>query len=111
MGLKAHRHQIQQQQTIANTALSFAAILFMTAIVMGGYLVHKLSDGDGEKIHWHAAILVAAFVVPPTIVVVALLRAAYGSKEKEETSGPALAFAKELVGIIKQAWPGKSGGH
>ena len=103
LGLEEHSHRLNLQRTVASSALAFAALFFMAAIVFGGVLAYKLAGDDGAKIHWHASILVAAFVVPPTVILIALLRAVYDAGAPKDTDGdaaPALAFIKEVLSSV-----------
>lgn len=75
----------------------------MCAALFTGILIYLIAGDRGHEIHWHASILAAAFVVPPTIIMVALLRAVYSSKlEKESDPAPALAFIKEVLSSIAE---------
>lgn len=102
LGLEEHAHRINLQRTLANSALAFVALLFMCAAGFTGVLIYLIAGDSGGEIHWHASILAAAFVVPPTIIMVALLRAVYSKSEKESDPAPALAFIKEVLSSIAE---------
>ena len=99
-GLKEFEHRLSQQKTAATTAIVWATILFMTAMVFGGCFVNALVH-EAENLNWHATIIVGAFVIPPTIILVALIRSVYPPKESDEDlQVPAIAFLKELASAV-----------
>lgn len=99
LGLEEHSHRLRLQTSVTNSALSFVALLFLVAVFFGGALLYLLVEKPGWNIHWHASILVAAFVVPPTVVLVAILRAVYSPKEgeKEQAMMPIFSLIKDAV--------------
>lgn len=79
LGLKEQQHRFSTERTLFNSVLCFAAILYMAAMVFGGILLYSLQTHP--EIHWHASLLIGGFIVPPTVICVALIRGVY-SKEK-----------------------------
>ena len=78
-GIEEHEHRLNLQRSLFNSALLFAFLLYMAGIGMGVYLLILL--GSNPNIHWHAAILVAAFIAPPTIIILALVRGLFQEKK------------------------------
>lgn len=104
IGLREFNHRIHQQLNASNAAIWLAFLLFGFAIFIGACFVYALVAKEMD-LSWHATILVAAFVVPPTILISSLLRAVFRPKDKEEDSTvPALAFIKELTSAIATTW-------
>ncbi|CAN7206457.1 hypothetical protein [Rhizobacter sp. LjRoot28] len=102
LGLEELYHRRSQQLTLLRTALSLVALLFLAAVIFGGVLIHAVLSDPRKDLHWHASILVAAFVVPPTVILIALLRGAYarGSKDPDETLLPMMTLVRETAGTI-----------
>ena len=108
IGLEEHAHRIGLQRTVANSALTFVALLFIVAVVFGGIILYMLMDNPSREIHWHASILVAAYVVPPTVVLVAVLRSVYAATEDEKNQSllPIMSMLKDtaiaIAGMFKK---------
>jgi hypothetical protein len=108
LGLDEHNHRIRLQRTVANSALAFVAMLFMVAVVYGGVILFLLVGDPTAAMHWHASILVAAFVVPPTVVLVAVLRSVYSASEDEKNQSmlPIMTMVKDtaiaIAGMFKR---------
>ncbi len=55
---------------------------------------------SNKDLHWHASILVLAFVVPPTVILIGLMRGVYrsnaSSTDKDEIGIPAVDLTKDL---------------
>jgi hypothetical protein len=99
-GLKEFEHRIGQQKTAAATAIAWATLLFMTAMAFGAAFVYALVH-EAHNLSWHATILVGAFVVPPTIILVALIKSVYQPEKADgDSSVPAISFLKELAAAI-----------
>lgn len=99
-GIEEHKHRLNLQRSLFNTALMFVFLLYLAAILGGGYLLFLL--GSNPNIHWHAAILVAAFVAPPTIIVLALVRGLFTekkdkNKEADSTGVLTADMTKEIM--------------
>ena len=111
IGLSEFNHRVNQQLNVSSAAIRLAVLLFGCAIAIGACFVYALVAKEMD-LSWHATILVAAFVVPPTILISSLLRAVFQPKEKDEDSTvPALAFLKELASAIAAAWKAAKGGQ
>lgn len=118
LGIKEHAHRMDMQQSLFSSALAFAALLYMVAVAMGFIMLWMLNEKP--SLHWHASILVGAFIIPPTIIVVGLMRALFKeqkSKDKEDdsTGVPIADICKEVMkkaldGLVKQEM-GNKGPH
>ena len=104
LGLDEQAHRFSTEKTLFSSAISVAVLLYMTAIVMGVGLVVALQRHP--DIHWHVSLLVASFIVPPTVIFVSLIRAVYKKPEKaaaenddkpEDSSLPALGMMKDFA--------------
>lgn len=108
MGLEEHSHRLRLQTSVTNSAMAFVALLFIVAIVFGFGILYLLVGEPTRSIHWHASILIAAFVVPPTVMLVAILRSVYSASEDEKTQSllPIVSMMKDtavaIAGIFKK---------
>lgn len=105
LALEAHAHKISQQQTVINAALCAIMLLFMVAVSFGAVLLYLLVKHPSWNIHWHASILVATFILPPTVALVALMRSVYVARANSEDRDytPILSFGKEAAEAIFSA--------
>jgi len=84
-----------------------SVLLLVAAIVMAGCMLWLIAHDS--SIHWHSSILVAALTIPPTVIMVAVLRSVFQTtqKDKEEknepTSWPAQEVVKELIKALKES--------
>src|SRR4051812_48002433 len=95
-----HRHKLQRQA--ANVAIAVPVALFLAAGIFAWRILCAFLEGDIE-LDWHVTLFIAAFVVPPTIILMAFTRAAYDSKHERTDSAPVLKFVKEVIDAIKDA--------
>lgn len=88
--------------------MAFVALLFLVAVFYGGVILYLLVGDPSGAVHWHASILVAAFVVPPTVMLVALLRSVYAASEDEKNQSllPVVTMLKDtalaIAGMFKK---------
>lgn len=101
MGLEEHHHRLSLQRSLFNTALGFAALLYLSAIGMGVILIGMLHDKP--SLHWHASILVAAFVIPPTLITVGLMRGIFKDKEEKKDPSASDLANQSIIEIGKEA--------
>lgn len=97
--LDEHRQFYGLRQTVVSWALAFVAALYMAAIAIAVILVYTIAMGEKPDLHWHASLLVAAFVIPPTVVLVALMKGVFRNKEAtkpDETGMPLADLGKEV---------------
>lgn len=98
--LQQWNHSKSQQLTVVASVLVFAALLFISAIIAGLAISSNLFFG--RVIYWHFVFLVVALVVPPTVIVVATLKAVHPeSRHNEAGEIPGIAFIKELCSHLK----------
>lgn len=100
MGLEEHSHRLNLQRSLFSSVLSFAAMLYMVAVAMGFLLIGKLNDN--ANLHWHASLLIAAFVIPPTVLTVGLMRGIFKDKN-EKKDNPEDASHQSILDIGKEA--------
>lgn len=101
--LDEHKYRLSQRQSLFSSAICFVALLFLVAVVYGGFLLVAVLTHPTSNLHWHASILIAAFIAPPTITLIALMRLVYAPEQKEaETPAltPALSMVKEAAGAV-----------
>lgn len=83
------------RQSLFSSAIALCTVLYMAAIIIAIFLVYMLSHKS--DVHWHASLLVAAFVIPPTVIILALMRGVFKStvQEAESTGFPTADFCKD----------------
>jgi membrane protein implicated in regulation of membrane protease activity len=65
-------------------------------IVANGFVI-------GKTVDWHLTLLAAAFAIPATVIVIAIIRSVYASQKQEDTDNlPALNLIKEIVVAVKE---------
>lgn len=109
LGIAESAHRIGTQKSVLNAALALSTVLFMAAIFMALCMLYLIANNP--QIHWHSSILVAALTIPPTVVMVAVLRAVFRVAQKdqekpekeESTSWPTQEVAKELISAVREA--------
>ena len=107
LGIEESAHRIGAQKTAINAAITMSVLLLMAAIAMAGCMLWLTAHDS--SIHWHSSILVAALTIPPTVIMVAVLRSVFQitQKDKEEkseaTPWPAQEVVKELIKALKQS--------
>jgi hypothetical protein len=89
------------QLTLFNSAIMLSILMFVFAGILAIAIVTK----DSNKLDWHLPLLAAAFVVPPTLILIAIIRAIYPSSAKSDDKDnlPALNLVKEIAVAIKEA--------
>ena len=96
LGISESRHRIGVQTSVFQAVLTFSAMMYMATMAVTACLVYMLAENPG--IHWHASLLIAALAVPPTVMMVALLRAVFQTeKEKQEKDDRAVFPAHEMI--------------
>lgn len=100
-GAEEHRHRLNLQRSLFSSGLAFAALLYMTALAMGFILLYMLNQNP--DIHWHASLLIAAFVIPPTIIVLGLVRSIFGDKKQKDDDAIGVPIADMTKEVMKKA--------
>lgn len=78
-------------------AMTLAFLLFANKIVC-------IIEKNSGLIDWHILLLGSGLIVPPTIIMFALIRRAYPSKanKKEDDELPSAGLLKEITGMVKE---------
>lgn len=92
-----------RQRHLFISTIVISVLLFIFAAFLAGVIVCKATDAN--KFDWHLPLLAAAFVVPPTLILMAIIRAIYPSSAKADDKDnlPALNLVKEIAVAIKEA--------
>jgi hypothetical protein len=99
------QHRRGQELTISSSAIALAALLFIAAVSFGLITVFKVSDSAADRtVDWHVLFVPLAFVIPPTVIIVALIRSIYSrSKHGSDADDlPALSLVKEIAIALKE---------
>lgn len=100
LGLEEQAHRVGLQKTAFKAALWVAGVLLACAVVLAGGTAWLYASR--ERFDWHAALLVAAFLIPGTVVTVTLLRAAFPKvSNKDEDLLPTLKLLKETAELLQ----------
>lgn len=105
LGLTEQRHRHGLQQSIFSCAITVAVVLYISAIVFAGFVLLKSAPGQLGA-DWHSSLLAGAFIVPPTVMMIVLIRAVYASANSKEASAddlPSISLVKEILAIVKDA--------
>ncbi|MPT00242.1 MAG: hypothetical protein E2581_17315 [Pseudomonas sp.] len=96
-GIKELEQFLNLRQSVFSSAIALATLLYLTAIALSGILVFMLPGN--KDIHWHASLLVAAFVIPPTVLLLSLMKGVFKStpEEKDETGIPTVDVSKDFI--------------
>ncbi len=90
------------QRSLFSSAITIALLLFTSAIVLAGMVI-----AFHDKVDWHLAVLAGVFIIPPTLIMIAIIKAIYpNSSPKDSTANeslPALNLIKEIVIAFKEA--------
>lgn len=109
IGLQDQQHRHQLQRRAANVAIWLPITMFIVAAYFAWRVLRAFLKGQVE-LDWHVTLFVAAFVVPPTIILMAFTRAAYDAKHERTDSAPVLKFIKEVIDAVKDAVKAVKGG-
>ncbi len=96
-GIQELEQFLNLRQSLFSSTIALATVLYIAAICIAGVLVSMLPGN--KDLHWHASLLVAAFIIPPTVLLLALMRGVFKSTppEKEDTGLPMLDLSRDLV--------------
>lgn len=106
IALQESIHRTRLQWSVFTIAMIVVALLFAAAIGFGSLVVLRYYRAtDHSPIDWHVSALAGAFVIPPTVILIALIRAIYyKSEDKTPTESlPALNLIKDILVAVKEA--------
>lgn len=107
LGLIESSHRRSAQDTAVSAAITVSVLMFMTAVFLAGCLVYLIAQNP--QIHWHSSILIAALTIPPTVMMVTVIRAVFQNSQQEKdekpepTPWPVQEAGKELIKAMKEA--------
>ena len=100
LALQEFDHRAAQQRSVFSSALGLIAVLYVVAIVFATVGLFHMTGRLAAD--WHAAILGSTYVIPPTLLLMALIRAIYARQESGDRSDvPAAELAKEALGACR----------
>lgn len=96
LGIQEHEQFLSHRQSLFSAALALATVLYIAAIGIALVMLGLLASN--EKLHWHASLLVAAFIIPPTVIVIGLMRGIFrsGNSDKDDTGIPFVDMTKDV---------------
>jgi len=98
-GIIAAQQRVAREQSMFATATCMCSLLFIAAVLFAAFALYH-AVFSSERIDWHAWIFIAAMVVPPTVIMVALLRAIYPRAEAMTVvDHPTVQAGKEILAI------------
>lgn len=101
--LEESRHRQSMQISAFSSGFTFAALLYIVATVIGGSIAYGFVKGS--PVDWHLTLLAAAFIIPPTVIVIVLIRSVYASQPDNSSDNlPALNLIKEIAVAIKEVF-------
>jgi len=106
LATEAWNFQRSQQGSVFSIVSAMAVLLYMTAATFGVAAFYQTARGT--SIDWHTWLIPVSFLLPPTILSVALIRAVYPkpSVKKESDSSletiPAARLIKECAQLLKE---------
>ncbi|WP_265655763.1 hypothetical protein [Verminephrobacter aporrectodeae] len=102
IGLEEQKHKLNTEQCVFKWTLRCASILFVVAISIAVIILFMLNANP--QIHWHASLLVTAFVIPPTVIVIGLLRSVSKMKGNDKDDhGTGLVSLDIILDMLKLA--------
>lgn len=106
LATEAWHFQRSQQGSVFSIVAAIAVLLYMVAGIFGAAVLYK--SANGTALDWHTWLISVSFLLPPTILCVALVRAVYpkdrGNKESDDAlkSVPAADFLRELARTVRE---------
>jgi hypothetical protein len=99
LGIEEQSHRIGLQKTVFTRAMGFAAFMLGAALAMAFWAFTLYACQ--EKFDWHVALLVGAFLLPSTVIMVALIRAAFPkAASKDDSDFPSVEAIKQLKDLF-----------
>lgn len=98
-------HRKSMQLSAFSIGFTFAFLLYLVATVIGASVAYGFVKGT--KVDWHLTLLAAAFIIPPTVIVIVLIRSIYTNQADNNPSDnlPALNLVKEIALALKEILP------
>lgn len=97
-------HRKSQQLNVFSITATLAILLYLAAAVFAGTALYMALNK--YSVDWHTWLIALAFLLPPTILTVALVRAVYPKHSDKNEEGlqslPAVKAATELLKSIKE---------
>lgn len=106
MQLEEYRHRQTLQRHLFRLSAFLALVLFTAASFFGWMVLHYPC---GQYENWHIYLLPGSFLVPPSIIMLALIRSIYvreGEKPATTEALPALSLIKEIAQALAEAMKG-----
>lgn len=97
-----------QQGSVFSIVIAIAVLLYMIAGIFGGIVLYQAAS---QPQNWHVWLVSVSFLLPPTILCVALVRAVYPkpthqqqNKDSDDSfsSVPAANFIRELLRTVRE---------
>lgn len=99
--LEEWQHRKTMQLSVFSSGLTFAALLYIVAAIIG--IIVAYGFAIGKNVDWHLTLLAAAFAIPATVIVIAIIRSVYASQKPEDGDNlPALNLIKEIIVAVKE---------
>lgn len=99
-GLQTFEQNYRFRDSVFQSAISLCITLYLVAIVLAVVLVcHMINLPKDKTFYWQSYLLVLTFVLPPTLILVGLMRGVFPKSEKDSDKdggflGPASAAIK-----------------
>ncbi|MDR0457944.1 MAG: hypothetical protein LBH10_02795 [Burkholderiaceae bacterium] len=98
LGLQEFKHRTELEKlafgwSIGAVFLLYGVALILASIIVGHYAVTNSAPD------WHISALVGAIIIPPTVILVVLIGAAYHTKNGIEL--PTIKYIKTLIETLK----------
>ncbi|MDC7691720.1 hypothetical protein [Vogesella indigofera] len=101
--LEEWNHRKNMQISAFSNGFSFAALLYIVATAIGGSIAYGFVKGT--PVNWHLTLLAAAFIIPPTVIVIVLIRSVYSDQTENSSDHlPALNLIKEIAVALKEVF-------
>jgi hypothetical protein len=100
-------HRIKQEEKAFGASLCVVVLLYLAAILFAGIIICRYAKTGGST-DWHVSLLAGAFIIPPTVILISLIGAAYHRNENISIGKlPSIKLLKELLIIVKDTTTNK----
>lgn len=101
LAMQEFEHRTSQQRSVYMSALGFILLLYVVAIVFASIGLFHMTGREAAD--WHAAILGSTYVIPPTLLLIALIRAIYPRQDNGGANDmPSVDLIKESIAAGKE---------